>query len=217
LSRFFLKVSHENTITVKGYAEKKVKSDIGSFGVNITVRAKKLPDAYQELGRAERLLLGNLKNSGFRKDEIFEKNISFDKTFIYEKGKKTDNVKQYVLSKYFMIKTKRLELISKSFKKCYNLLNNNIELRVDSPDYLISDPGACKIELLKNASANAKMRAESIARSVNSRLGALVSSKQGVFQITAPCSTDVSSWGTYDTNTIDKVMKIVVTSSFKID
>lgn len=36
VSRFFLRIQHENKLSVKGYAEKAVKSDIGTFAASVT-------------------------------------------------------------------------------------------------------------------------------------------------------------------------------------
>ena len=55
-----------------------------------------------------------------------------------------------------------------------------------------------------------------MATSSGEKLGSLVSARQGVIQITKPNSTATSSYGTYDTETIDKVVKLVVTVEFKI-
>jgi hypothetical protein len=44
----------------------------------------------------------------------------------------------------------------------------------------------------------------------------LRSANQGVFQITAPYSTEVSDWGQYDVNSIEKVVKAVVTIDYSV-
>jgi len=43
-----------------------------------------------------------------------------------------------------------------------------------------------------------------------------VSATQGVFQITAPNSTEVSDYGSYDTSTIEKTVKAVVSCEFSV-
>jgi hypothetical protein len=48
------------------------------------------------------------------------------------------------------------------------------------------------------------------------KVGGLSSASQGVFQITAVNSTDTSDYGVYDTSTIEKSVKCVVTVEFKI-
>jgi len=58
---------------------------------------------------------------------------------------------------------------------------------------------------------NALERAKQIASSTGSNVGALKSASQGVFQITPVNSTAVSDYGNYDTSSINKTVKAVVT------
>ncbi|MFN2352064.1 MAG: hypothetical protein ABR497_08980 [Kiritimatiellia bacterium] len=48
-------------------------------------------------------------------------------------------------------------------------------------------------------------------------MGALISARQGVFQITTRHSTDTSGYGTYDTTTIEKTAKAVVTLEYTVE
>jgi hypothetical protein len=47
-------------------------------------------------------------------------------------------------------------------------------------------------------------------------LGRLVSARQGIIQITKKNSSDMTDWGVYDTETIDKVVKLVVSLEYEI-
>ena len=58
-------------------------------------------------------------------------------------------------------------------------------------------------------------RADQFAKVSGSHAGRLMSARQGIFQVTPENSTDLSDMGTYDTSTIDKVVKIVVTLSYE--
>ena len=50
----------------------------------------------------------------------------------------------------------------------------------------------------------------------NSRVGKVKSMKMGVFQITAPDSTNVADYGINDTSTIDKKVTAVANVVFKV-
>jgi len=67
------------------------------------------------------------------------------------------------------------------------------------------------------ATQNAYNRAGILAKNSKGSVGALSSASQGVFQITPVNSTDVSDEGQYDTSTIDKVVKAVVTLEFHVE
>ena len=58
--------------------------------------------------------------------------------------------------------------------------------------------------------------AEQLAVNSGGKVGALRAAAQGVFQITPLYSTDVDDWGRYDTTTIDKAVKAVVTIHYSI-
>ena len=58
--------------------------------------------------------------------------------------------------------------------------------------------------MLAKAAKDARVRAEAIALQAGSEVGGLKRVNTGVFQITVPNSTKVSSWGSYDTSTIKK-------------
>ena len=74
-----------------------------------------------------------------------------------------------------------------------------------------------KLELLGNATKNAYDRAKALAENSRGKVGALNSASQGVFQITPVDSTDVSDGGEYDTTTIEKKVKAVVTLEYHIE
>ena len=71
--------------------------------------------------------------------------------------------------------------------------------------------------MLAKATANAKLRAESIVKSVGNKIGTLQSAKMGVFQITPVTSTQVSDYGEDDTTSLQKKVMVVVNASFSIE
>ena len=81
----------------------------------------------------------------------------------------------------------------------------------------MSDIDQVKFQLMRESTKNGRKRAEILAESSGERLGKLVSAKQGVIQITKRNSSQTSSYGIYDTETIEKVVKLVVTLEFEIE
>ena len=73
-----------------------------------------------------------------------------------------------------------------------------------------------KLQMLSEASDNARSRGQMLVGS-SGKLGGLRSASQGVFQITSPLSTEVSDMGISDTESIDKVVKAVVTLEYAIE
>jgi hypothetical protein len=73
-----------------------------------------------------------------------------------------------------------------------------------------------RIEMLAQATQDARTRAESITRSAGSKLGPVRSVRTGVFQITRPESTEVSDYGMYDTSSIEKDITAVLSLTFGV-
>jgi uncharacterized protein len=60
------------------------------------------------------------------------------------------------------------------------------------------------------------VRARALVETTGGRIGRLRSVDVGVFQVTAPNSTQVSDYGVYDTSTLDKDVIAVVNASFAL-
>ena len=55
------------------------------------------------------------------------------------------------------------------------------------------------------------------ASEAGARIGAITNADTGIFQITAPNSTETSDSGSYDTRTIDKDITAVIGVSFRVE
>ena len=73
-----------------------------------------------------------------------------------------------------------------------------------------------KLTMLAEATEDGYRRAKTLAQNSGGEVGPLRSARQGVFQITEPYSTETSGYGMYDTSTIDKTVKAVVTLEYSI-
>ena len=73
------------------------------------------------------------------------------------------------------------------------------------------------MDLLADATDDGFQRARLMADNSGGKVGKLVEAQQGIFQITEPDSTRVSSYGIYDTGTIEKDIKAVVTLQYLIE
>ncbi|HPQ11473.1 MAG TPA: SIMPL domain-containing protein, partial [Bacillota bacterium] len=90
-----------------------------------------------------------------------------------------------------------------------NIMNSNVEFYYSKIDEL-------KKELVSLATRNAKERAEKMLEQTDVKLGKLISVRSGVFQITEPYSTEVSSLGIYDTSTRKKQISVTASAVFAI-
>jgi hypothetical protein len=73
-----------------------------------------------------------------------------------------------------------------------------------------------RVSLLGEALKDARARATEIAKSANTKVGALKSAASGVVQVSAPNSIDVSDYGNYDTSSMDKDVMVTVRATFLV-
>ena len=92
------------------------------------------------------------------------------------------------------------------------------QLYSNPPNYYYTKLAELKIEMLASASKDARNRAEKISESAGGNIGELKSAVMGVFQITAPNSTEGYSWGgTFNTSSKRKTASITVNLDFSIN
>ncbi len=206
------------TIVVKGYAQKEVKSDIVVWNGRFTSRDPDLVAAYSKLEKDLKVVLEYLSRSGITREEI---DVSAVTTTIQNRktsqGYDTNEIEQYVLEQSVSVRSGNVELISNLSRDSTTLIRDGIEFFSYPPEYYYSKIEDMKIQLLGEATQNARLRAEQLAVNSGGKVGVLRSASQGVFQITPRYSTDVEDYGMYDTSTIDKMVKAVVTIQYSID
>ncbi len=204
-------------ITVKGFAERTITSDIVVWSGQITARSPELVTAYENLQTDLEQVLSYLNEQGVKSEEISVSSVTT--TIQYkrtDRGAITNIVDGYVLVQSVEIKSSDIEKVSGISSSITSLIKEGIEFDSFSPRYFYTKLDDIKIELLGEATKNAGMRAAQLAENSGSKVGALKYASQGVFQITPLYSTEVSGYGVYDTSTIEKTVKAVVTIEYSI-
>ena len=224
LSRFMLKIQHssEKSITVKGVAEKLITSDLGTFTCSLKVKADTKAEGYALLDRSSKVLESKLDSLGFTENMREDKNISCAeiyrtvKTKVNGRETSTDEFDHYALTYSVRIRTSNVQLIKENVLKIYELTARKLDISISDVEYYISNPEQYKLELVNQASSAAAERARTAASQSGSKLGPLMTARQGVIQITAPASNDTSDYGVYNTSSVQKVIRLVMTMEFEL-
>lgn len=131
-------------------------------------------------------------------------------------GRKTNKVEYYTVMQFLRVETPKIDLVPDLTRKVYDLNARGVRATVWGPQFFVTNIDQAKVVLVELAARNGRERAESIASAAGARLGKLLSARQGVIQITKPNSSDMSDWGVYDTATVEKEAKLVVTLEFEV-
>ena len=225
LSRFMLRIQHasEKKITVKGVAEKLVTSDLAAFTCSVSARGQDRASGFKNLEANKKILLAKLDSLGFTEAMRESESISCDAHYRTvktkdAKGKETSNsyFSHYELSYSLRVRTENVHLVSRNLLKLHELAVQGLNVTVGTPQYFINNPEQYKLELVNAASASAAQRARTAAGHSGSELGPLMEARQGVIQITAPASNETSDYGMYDTGSVQKVIRLVMTMKFAL-
>ena len=206
--------STNHVIEVKGYAERKITSDMAIWQGTLMVRGKDLAPTYQKLEEDRKQVIDFLQG-----DDLKAEASPVMKETLYVQtshGMNTNTVDGFVLRQKFSITSPDVQKIAAISTKVDQINGKGLEFESTDPRYFYSRDklDALKVALLGDATKNAKERADQFTKTSGSNVGRLMSARQGIFQVTPENSTDLSDMGTYDTSTIEKVVKIVVTLSY---
>lgn len=205
-------------ISVKGTAEQQVRADVAVWRGRIIVRAADLSGAYFQLDLARKRFAEFLAAQQIPAEKVEMGSVMTNTQYRLDtNGVATSDVSGYSLEQPILYTANDVQQVAKLSQEAADLLRRGVEFNANEPEYYVSNIDQVKISLLGKATQNAKARADQFAQASGVNVGALKSASQGVFQITPVNSTDTSDYGTYDTRTIDKAARVVVTVEYAIE
>ena len=217
ISKPWVTIQHAEPITVKGYADCLVHSDRGGLTIRVEESNASRSSAYNQIVKSIEVIKNMVGLALGKEVEILDLGVQFSETQkLNDLGKRTNEVENYRVSKKIRIDTSNVEGLNKLTATLLDLNAQGYVLALDGPEFFVADLEKIKIQLIEQATANGKNRAQKMAKNAGEKLGKLVSAKQGVIQITKPNSTSTSSYGIYDLETIKKSVKMVVSLDFEI-
>jgi uncharacterized protein len=206
-----------DALSVTGSAKRPITSDYIIWRVSISSQQPTPQAAYQELKTRTERVQKYLQEKQVPNDVV--KLSSIDTSTIPEviNGRETGKTLAYRLNQRFEIRSNDVDRISKLSQQSTELINEGIPLVSEPPEYLYTQLAKLRIEMVAEATKDAKERAEAIARSTGSKIGSVQSAQTGVFQITSRNSTEVSNSGIYDTSSVEKDITAVVSVKFAME
>ena len=208
----------QQEITVKGSARTRVVSDLAVWSIEVINFNEELKDAYNGLEFGGDRVHAFLIDHGFTENEVALGPIGTTTHQTRDKdGRETPNISGYTLRRWFTVTSKDVGRTARAAGEVTRLLNENVRVRSEAPQFTFTNVADMKVEILGQASKDARSRADQIASNAGCRVGDVRRAVMGVIQITRPFSTEVSGYGIYDTSTIEKDVSVVVTVTFGVE
>jgi hypothetical protein len=205
-------------ITVKGYAEEKVVSDAGTWRGIVSARADDLPAAYGKLEHDSSRVVRFIESvAGPDAKNLQAGTVNTQTLFEFGPGGvQTGRVLGYELNRQFEFSSANVAQIGQLATGASKLISEGVAINSLPPQYFYNDLNTVKVRLIGAATKDSLQRAEQFAANSGVTVGPLRSASQGVFQITSPNSTETADYGSYDTSTVEKLVKAVVTVEYAV-
>lgn len=186
-------------VTVKGLAEKTVKSDNAVWQLYFSVADDQIADAYQAIAKAQTLIKDFLQKQGFTAEDIVLQPVSVIDNYAntYSSNEKS---KRYMANAGISLTTSQVDKVQEAVQQTGMLVEQGVLVSSSSVRYSYTELNEIKPALLDEATSNAKAAAEAFARNAHSQLGSIRQASQGLFTI-----TDISD----SNSTYNDVMKKV--------
>ena len=204
-------------LVVTGSAKRPIRSDYIIVRLSVSSQGSTAQTAYQDLKRQTKQIQAYLKNQQVPDDAI---TLSAIQNYAIPErtlnGRETGRILSYRLSQRIEIRSDDVERYAQLAQQANELINEGINLVSEPPEYLYTKLSQLRIEMVAEATKDAKARAEAIASSTGNQIGTVRRAKTGVFQITSRNSTAVSDYGIYDTSSLEKDITAVVSVTFSM-
>ncbi len=203
-----------NYISTTGSATETVASDQVKWTANITRPATQatMQNAYAEMASDLKTVKDFLAKNGVPAEDVDVSPVYMNQ--VYDQKYGAD--KNYDLSQNITVQSNDVKKIGDLAKNTAPLAQAGLLFSTNSLEYYYSKLPEARVSLLAAAIADAKARAGEIAKAGGNKIGAISSASNGVVQVLAPNSQNISDYGTYDTSTVEKVVMVTVRASFAI-
>lgn len=210
------------TIVVTGLAEKDFTSDLIVWNGSYSRKSIDLKIAYTDLKADETTIRNYLISKGISTNEIIFSSVTINKEFNTRTNENGVQISQeftgFNLMQTATVQSGDVDKVDKISREATELIESGIEFNSQPPFFYNTKLSEVKMDLLARASADAKQRAETIAKNAGSHLGTLRKATMGVFQITGKnTNEDYSYGGAFNTSSKIKTGSITIKMEFAAD
>jgi hypothetical protein len=211
----------DNGISVTGLGSRDFVSDLIIWQSSISARAVNLKEAYMLIDDRKQKVKEYLLKKGVKSAELEISSIDIDKEFqtMYDaNGTSYSQFIGYKLTQRMRVESRNVDLVEKVSREISELIDRGIEIVTESPLYYYTKLSELKVEMIAQATADAKLRAEKIAEKSDAELGELKKASMGVFQIIGQnTDEDYESGGSFNTSSKNKTATITVRLEYKAE
>ena len=209
------------SIHVTGLGKRDFKSDLIVWEADFSRKDMDLQAAFESLKSDREIVAAYLAEKGISESEMTLSAVSNHKEFDYhydDQGRRHQQFTGYALRQTVELQSSDIEKVEDISREITELINRGIEINSPAPQYFYTRLSDLKIEMIAEATEDARIRAEQIAENAGARLGNLQSAQMGIFQIIGQNSNEDYSWGgTFNTSSKNKTATITMKLKFGLE
>ncbi|MFA6286802.1 MAG: SIMPL domain-containing protein [Opitutaceae bacterium] len=210
------RISVSQVINVTGSAHKNVRSDLAIWHASFATEAPTLLAAHQQLksdaAKVELFLhaanQGNFVFKPVQVSPIMERVKTSEGEITRQVGYRTTQALE--------VRSTNVETLPKLAGDSAQLIEQGVSISSDDIDFIYTKAGEAKVEMMAEATKDARSRAEQIAGQGGRTIKELRAARVGIVQINPLYSSATSSEGNNDTSSLEKTITTTVTATFSL-
>lgn len=206
--------SLDNVIVVTGSAKQHVVSDSVKWRLSISrkVNENTMASGYPLLANDLKNVQAFLKANSIPDSAVTASQVFVDQVYNYNGN--YAGPQEYNLHQDITIQSSDVHGIDALSKDLSVLANKNVFVSGNYLEFYVSTLPDLRVSLLADAVKDAKARAGELAKAGGQNVGPLKSASSGVVQVLSPNSVDISDYGQYDTQSIEKDVMVTARATF---
>jgi hypothetical protein len=203
-------------VTVTGSARRPVRANFIVWRAGVSTQQPTLAAAYQQLKSNSDRVRQYLRSHGVADSLIAVRAVEVGNIPEISQGRETGRILGYRLTQFFEVRSADVDGVSRIAQEINELISEGVPLLPQPPEYLFTHLADVRVQMLADATRDARDRAIAIAQSTGTKIGPVRSARMGVFQITPRNSTEVSDYGINDVSSLEKDITSVVRVTFSV-
>ncbi len=177
--------SYDQYVTVKGLAERNVKSDMAVWPMAYTETGNNLPELQAVMETRGRQVERFLEKYGLKEEEVSKAQFHVQDRLAQSYNQRNIDQARYILSQTYMVRTENVEALQKAAQDIGDLIKQGVVLSQggEGPTYLFTKLNDVKPDMIAQATKNARAAAGQFAADSGTQVGGIRRAYQGVFQI----------------------------------
>ncbi|MCI8357796.1 MAG: SIMPL domain-containing protein [Lachnospiraceae bacterium] len=217
----YKQTSGSGGLTATGSASCDFEADLIVWRGNFSAYGMTTQDAYRRLKKDAEVIRNYLVENGVTEEEMVFGSISISKRYRYEYNDEGYEIGRYEdgydLYQEISVTSNDVDKVDNISRDITQLIEADVEFNSESPEYYYTKLDELKLQLIEEATANAKERIDIMAQGTGAEVDQLLTANLGVFQITAQnTNSDYSYGGTFNTSSRQKTASITVKLNYSV-